>query len=147
MTIGDGTADRALLEALASEAASHAGLVASGGAGVCLPVTAALCRVLVDAGVSDVVAVAGSYEGDAHWWVRVGDRIVDGTRHQFGPGSLVCALDEAGYEVEEEFPPGWTDEHVALEAYRVFRFREIGKTFAEGLLGRLRLVVNDFHDR
>lgn len=133
-----------LLTSVATEAADVADAYSPGGEGLCLPVTAAVCYFLNDRGVEDVQGVCGAWNDDAHWWVRVGPWIVDPTRAQFDGGPLVVMADDplaALYEAEGQFPPGWTEEHVMLEAERIFLFSGMGRKFGRALLGRLRTEV------
>lgn len=129
---------------LADISALHAGLVALGGEGLCLPVTAALARVLTEYGVTDVTAIAGDYNGYAHWWLTVGELIVDPTRGQFDPGPFIDRIDaegSGGYAPEASYPPGWSAEHVVMEARRAFRFSDVGDEFGRSLLDLLRAAA------
>jgi hypothetical protein len=134
-----------IVEAVAAVAANHSGEWVPGGEGLCLPVTAAVCHVLVEAGVPDVRAVYGAFcmdaDMDAHWWVRVGDRIVDPTRAQFDFGPIISPVGSSEYQVEREVLPGWSYEHVVLESVRAFEFADAGRQFGEFLLELLRLTA------
>lgn len=133
-----------LVEAIARVAANHAKEWAPGGEGLCLPVTAAVCYTLAANNVDYVRAAMGSFDGHAHWWTRAGSLIVDPTRAQFDAGPLICSVGDVRYEVEREIPPGWSAEHVVLEAVRAFEFADAGRLFGESLLELLRLVARSY---
>lgn len=133
------------LESLADEAFGHADRYQPLGAGLCLPVASALCHVLAARNVTEVSAIAGAYIDDAHWWVRVGSFIVDPTRPQFDEERRVVDTrihEHWQYAPEAAFPPGWSEEHVLLEAERAFYFSFIGRQFGQELLDGLRSAVD-----
>lgn len=132
--------DLQLVTALAQIAHDDASAHPGGIAGLCLPVAAAIGHVLTARGVL-AIAVAGTLDGQGHWWLEVGERIVDPTRHQFDDRhDLLYSIVEPGYVAESYHPCAWTREQVIAEAQRAFVFPDAATTWARNLLHELDAV-------
>jgi len=133
-------ADLYLVSALANIAHDDASAHPGGVAGLCLPVAAAIGYVLTTRGVL-ATAVAGDLNGQPHWWLEVGEHIVDPTRHQFDDRhELLYPLNAPGYIAESYHPCAWTREQVVDEAQRAFIFPEAATLGARNLLRELEAL-------
>lgn len=133
------TLDRTHLEMLAAIAHTHATSHDEGGAGLCLPVAAALGWVLRDVAGVESRAVAGTFDGQAHWWLEVDGVRVDPTRHQFDGASdlLYPVCDGDGYRQEASYVAAWTRPLAAAEAQRAFAWPAAAAMWVEPLLAEL----------
>lgn len=137
------TLDRDNLEVLASVAHAHALAHDEGGAGLCLPVAAALGWVLRDVMGVASVAVSGSFDGEPHWWLEVDGLRVDPTRHQFDDRhDLVYAICEGDlYVAAATYPSAWTRDLAVAEAVRAFAWPAAAHLWVMPLLDELEAVA------
>lgn len=139
--------DLRFVTALAKVAHDDASAHPGGVAGLCLPVVAAIGHVLTARGIL-ALAVAGELDGQAHWWLEVGEYIVDPTRHQFDDRhDLLYPLAAPGYAGQNYHPCQWTREQVVAEAQRAFVHPAAATAWARNLLGELEAVPGPQHAR
>lgn len=127
------------LGALALVAHDHAVAHPDGGAGLCLPVAAALGWALREHHDTLATAVVGTFDGHAHWWLEVDGVRIDPTRHQFDDRhDLTYPIADAdGYVSEATYPALWTREQVIAEAERAFACPAAAHVWVTPLLGGL----------
>lgn len=113
--------------------------------GACLGTSAILAYVLRNHGVK-TIAVRGSYNGNAHWWLETDGLRIDATRSQFRDGLPLVESPCHGrrrdpYVAERGFPSKWDREQAVAEFTRMFEFTNEGDAHGRRVLADLEAAA------